>query len=464
MKSLKHNKKIMLSFTILTVILILVLSIMLLSTTIYGAETVDYKIQNDWGNGAVVNVIINNTGSSEINGWTITWTFPGNQKISSMWNAEYAQTDASVIVKSENWNSKIPANGAINFGFQLVYSGNNDKPVDIKVNVQVNETAKITQTVVPTTAEITPTDIAINNDGPIGFASLNGGTTGGKGGDVVTATSYNQLKSYAESSKNLIIMVEGNISNGSNGGSINVKSNKSLIGKGNSAFLNGVSLSITNNNIIIQNLKISLTGINTPKNINDGDAVSITKTAKNVWMDHCELFSENPDIQTDIDKYDGLIDIRDKTGFITISWCYFHDHHKCGIVGASDSDLYADRKITFHHNYYKNVKLRIPMYRGSIGHFFNNYIVGAKDASEIREGACVRIEKNYYEKLHYSIYTPNDHPGKTQRIDNIEIEREARAYPKDCIVDIPYSYKEVLTENTKDVKVIVPQNAGVGKL
>jgi len=120
--------------------------------------------------------------------------------------------------------------------------------------------------------------------------------------------------------------------------------------------------------------------------------------------------------------------------------------------------------VTFHHNYYRKVLLRVPMYRGSVGHFFNNYIVGAKDATEIRAGTCVRVERNYYEALEYSIYTPSDSPGKTQRMNNIEVSRTARAYPSDCTADIPYSYSSVLTTNTADVKTVVPASAGVGKL
>jgi len=73
-----------------------------------------------------------------------------------------------------------------------------------------------------------------------GFATQNGGTTGGKAGTTVTATSYSQLKTYAESSTAYIIMIQGTISNGADGGNIRVNSNKSLIGVGNSAFLNGL--------------------------------------------------------------------------------------------------------------------------------------------------------------------------------------------------------------------------------
>jgi pectate lyase len=317
---------------------------------------------------------------------------------------------------------------------------------------------------------------------PIGFATLNGGTTGGASGQTVTATTYAELKMYAESSTAYVILVQGTISNGADGGQINVKSNKSLVGVGSTAFLNGVGLNISSaNNIIVQNLRISLTGVTTRTDkagvysstgdsgrpqilVNGGDAIGIQGTSKNIWIDHCEIFGENPDTQTNIDLYDGLIDIKNQTGFITISWNYLHDQHKGGLVGASDTDTFADRKITLHHNHYNKVKLRIPMYRGSVGHFFNNYVVGATDASEIRAGTCVRIEKNYYEPLHYSIYTTSDSAGSTQRIDNVEVMRTTRAYPTDCTADIPYSYSTVLTTTTNDVKTVVPQSAGVGKL
>jgi pectate lyase len=317
---------------------------------------------------------------------------------------------------------------------------------------------------------------------PIGFATLNGGTTGGQAGQTVTATTFNDLKMYAESATAYTILVSGTIANGPNGGKISVKSNKSLVGVGSSALLDGIGIEINNaNNVILQNLRVTMTGV-TQRNetagvytasgddglpkvlVNDGDAISIAGSSKNVWIDHCEIYSEDPATQTNKDLFDGLIDVKGATGFITISWNYLHDHHKGGLVGASDSDVSADRKITFHHNHYDNVKLRVPMYRGAVGHFFNNYVVQAQDASEIRAGTCLRVEKNYYEALHYSIYTTSDSAGSTERIDNVEVMRTDRAYPANCTADIPYSYTSALTSNTNDVKTVVPQGAGVGKL
>ena len=90
--------------------------------------------QNDWGNGATVSVTVKNNGSSQINGWTLAWNFPGNQTITNMWNGTYTQSDASVTVKNLSYNNIIPAKGSISFGFNITYSGNNAKPTAFTLN------------------------------------------------------------------------------------------------------------------------------------------------------------------------------------------------------------------------------------------------------------------------------------------------------------------------------------------
>jgi enterochelin esterase-like enzyme len=90
--------------------------------------------QNDWGSGATVNITIKNNGSATINGWTLEWTFPGNQKITNMWNATYTQSGAAVTVKNASYNSAIPAKGSVTFGFNLSYSGSNAKPAGFTLN------------------------------------------------------------------------------------------------------------------------------------------------------------------------------------------------------------------------------------------------------------------------------------------------------------------------------------------
>jgi spore coat protein H len=95
--------------------------------------TIAYEM-NDWGSGATVSVTIKNNALTAIDGWTLAWTFPGNQKITNMWNASYTQSGTDVTASNLSYNSTIAAGGTISFGFNLSYSGMNAKPAGFTVN------------------------------------------------------------------------------------------------------------------------------------------------------------------------------------------------------------------------------------------------------------------------------------------------------------------------------------------
>lgn len=327
-----------------------------------------------------------------------------------------------------------------------------------------------------------------------GFATLKGGTIGGEGGMEVTVSSYEELKLYAEEEDTpYIIHIKdtitgiGSMVEQDYQGSISVASNKSLIGLDSTSFLNGVGLKIENDsNIIIKNLVLSFISLgdstedsgNIPNIysttgdegraqilVNGGDLICVTGTSKNIWIDHCELFNEDPLIQTNKDLYDGLIDINQQTGYITISWCYFHDHHKVQLVGSNKTDLYAERKITYHHNRYENVASRLPFFRGAEAHVFNNYYTDVTiSAVDSRKGACIRAEKNYFYKVTNPIVS-NPGDGFTQQIDNIEDNCfYTKDSPLDCELVVEYNYENFLTTNTGEVKNLVIACAGVGRI
>ncbi|HEX3043735.1 MAG TPA: cellulose binding domain-containing protein [Bacillota bacterium] len=96
---------------------------------------VSYLIQSDWGNGATVSATITNNSAAAVNGWTLAFSFPGNQTITNIWNATYTQSGATVSVKDGGFNANIQANGgSVNFGFNLAYSGMNAKPTSFTLN------------------------------------------------------------------------------------------------------------------------------------------------------------------------------------------------------------------------------------------------------------------------------------------------------------------------------------------
>jgi hypothetical protein len=129
--------------------------------TINAADVFSVKYtQNDWGSGATVGVEITNNGSSAIDGWTLEWTFSGNQKVTNIWNASFTQNGASVTANNKSYNSTIPANGGkVSFGFNLSYNGSNAKPTSFTLNGSPSSTASLPPTptpVITTTPEITP--------------------------------------------------------------------------------------------------------------------------------------------------------------------------------------------------------------------------------------------------------------------------------------------------------------------
>jgi len=94
---------------------------------------VTYNASNSWGSGATVSVTLKNNGTSAKDGWSVSWTFPGDQKISNLWCGKYTQSGASVTVTNESWNSNIPAGGSVNFGFNLSFSSSNTNPTSFTV-------------------------------------------------------------------------------------------------------------------------------------------------------------------------------------------------------------------------------------------------------------------------------------------------------------------------------------------
>ncbi|WP_406079445.1 cellulose binding domain-containing protein [Micromonospora sp. NBC_00858] len=106
------------------------------------ACTVRFTTNSDWGNGYIGGVEIINNGTSPINGWTLTWTWPtGWQQVSSGWSATWEQVGAAVRVTPTDDNRQIAAGGSVSAGFVGAYSGPNVLPTAFTLNGTVCTTA-----------------------------------------------------------------------------------------------------------------------------------------------------------------------------------------------------------------------------------------------------------------------------------------------------------------------------------
>ncbi|MEU0947377.1 cellulase family glycosylhydrolase [Streptomyces canus] len=81
------------------------------------ACTAAYTVSSDWGGGFNAEVKVTNSGSTALSSWKVAWTWPGSQKVTSMWNASYTQTGSTVTATNASHNGAVPVGGSASFGF-----------------------------------------------------------------------------------------------------------------------------------------------------------------------------------------------------------------------------------------------------------------------------------------------------------------------------------------------------------
>nr|WP_279433307.1 cellulose binding domain-containing protein [Micromonospora sp. KC606] len=89
---------------------------------------------NSWNTGLTAGITIANTGTTAINGWSLAFTLPAGQTITSGWNANYSPTSGQITARNVSYNAAIPANGSVNIGFQANHTGNTATPASFSLN------------------------------------------------------------------------------------------------------------------------------------------------------------------------------------------------------------------------------------------------------------------------------------------------------------------------------------------
>lgn len=95
---------------------------------------VGYVVQNDWGGGFTAQVMIANTGSAAVNGWTLSFAFTGDQRLSQGWSATWSQSDRTVTARNLDWNQTIAPGASVTIGFNATRSGPNTTSGEFTLN------------------------------------------------------------------------------------------------------------------------------------------------------------------------------------------------------------------------------------------------------------------------------------------------------------------------------------------
>jgi glucuronoarabinoxylan endo-1,4-beta-xylanase len=87
-----------------------------------------------WNNGFTAAITITNTGTTTINGWTLTFTLPAGQSITSGWNATFSPASGQVSARNLSYNGTLAPGASVDLGFQATHSGNTAKPSAFTLN------------------------------------------------------------------------------------------------------------------------------------------------------------------------------------------------------------------------------------------------------------------------------------------------------------------------------------------
>ena len=298
-----------------------------------------------------------------------------------------------------------------------------------------------------------------------GFAALNvwgqNGTTGGAGGPTVEVDTASELIAAVGQTGPLTVCVRGMVTLPA--GMYDVASDKTIVGIGASSGIAGgglnVGLPVSNatsppanavRNVIIQNLMF--------RGAND-DSINVQMFSHHVWIDHNDLAQ----------GFDGLIDIKRGSSYITVSWNHTHHHTKNMLLGHDDGNGAQDvgrLKVTYHHNWLDNTPQRNPRVRfGEPVHVYNNYYLHNTDVGvACQANAGCMVEANYFENTEETV--TNHYAGPTGRCVARNNVLVGESGPPDCsgAVQEPNAYYAYTLDDPNTVKAVVMAGAGVGKI
>lgn len=266
---------------------------------------------------------------------------------------------------------------------------------------------------------------------PVGFASItaDGFTGPTTGGDAVVPgftkktiyingpaefnklaqTLYNRIRyKYMDASPLTIVLEPGVYEDVTLSPSISVwgnhmldiqeQANLTIIGRKNVVFKFGINVK-RSQNIIIRNISFQ-------DYYDDGINIGNTET-NHIWVDHCTV-GHPTTMPTDSEHPDGGIDIKDGASYITISWTFYRNSWKTGLIGHSDNNASKDvgrLKVTHYANHFLNTNSRNPRVRFGEVHVLNCLSNGVKlygIAAAI--GANVLAENNFYLNTRWGMY------------------------------------------------------------
>jgi acetylxylan esterase len=100
-----------------------------------GSCQVSYQTTSQWTGGFTASATITDTGSAALSSWTLKFTFPGDQHITSSWNGTATQSGENVTITNASYNGTVAAGGgSTSAGFQGTWTNSDATPTSFTLN------------------------------------------------------------------------------------------------------------------------------------------------------------------------------------------------------------------------------------------------------------------------------------------------------------------------------------------
>ncbi|MBO2008206.1 InlB B-repeat-containing protein [Hymenobacter negativus] len=250
-----------------------------------------------------------------------------------------------------------------------------------------------------------------------GWATQNGGTTGGGTATPTVVSNYTDFKNAVTNAAVKVVHISGTITFPAAGRiSFQDQTGKTIYGLPGSRLVtsdrtasgSGAMYIKRCSNIIFKNVTFEGPGAYDT----DGNDNMTIDNCTNVWVDHCDFQ----------DGVDGNLDIKNQADYISVTWCRFvylkppiaggsggaDDHRFSNLFGSSDGAT-SDRgklRVTMQNCWWaQGCKERMPRVRFGKVHIVNSYFSCAGNNHCVRAGfeSDLRVESNYFENVNNPI-------------------------------------------------------------
>jgi cellulose 1,4-beta-cellobiosidase len=127
-----------------------------------------YKISNEWNTGLTGEIVVTNSGSTAVSGWTVGWQYATN-RLSSSWNTNLSGSNP-YTASNLGWNGNLKPGESVSFGFQVDKRGGSGEVPSLTGSICSGATTSSAPSSVPATSSRSSTPVvssssSVNNGG-----------------------------------------------------------------------------------------------------------------------------------------------------------------------------------------------------------------------------------------------------------------------------------------------------------